>query len=172
MSLDVSWLRQRLILLNQNITDESAKQVIAGLLFCNRQQPGEEITMVIRSRGGTVYAALAIHDTMHSIESPVSTVGSGLVGGIATLLLAAGEQGRRYVKPTCTVLLPYLEQRPAVSQIQEAEITRLISRVHGCLFRYTRLTQADLEELKETPFTAEDAIQWGIADHVKESELD
>lgn len=128
--------------------------------------------MIIRSPGGVVSAAMGIHDTMCSIESPVSTVGSGIVGGIAALLLAAGTRGRRFVTPTCMVWLPWLVESNKTSQNQEVELLKLEEKIDGYIIQHTHMTNTDLDVLKETPISAEEMIRWGIADYIMESELD
>lgn len=97
--------RQRQVFVSGTIDDESAKAVIAQLLFLEHAEPGVPITVLINSGGGKVHAGLAIHDVMRSISSPVHTTCLGHCESMAAILLAAGEPGFRTALPNSRMMV-------------------------------------------------------------------
>ncbi len=98
-------LRYREVFINGSIDDESARHVIAQLLFLEREAPGTPIRVNINSSGGKVAAGLAIHDVMRSLSSPVRTTCLGHCSSMAAVLLAAGEKGERYAQPNARIMI-------------------------------------------------------------------
>ena len=86
---------ERIIFLGTQVDDTSANDIMAQLLVLEGLDPDRDITMYINSPGGSVYAGLAIYDTMQMITSPVSTVAVGVTASMGTVLLAAGAAGQR-----------------------------------------------------------------------------
>ena len=97
--------KSRHVFVTGSITDDSARAVIAQLLFLEDAAPGAPILMHINSGGGKVYAGLAIHDVMAAISSPVHTTCLGHCESMAAVLLAAGERGARYALPNSRVMI-------------------------------------------------------------------
>src|SRR6185312_2521204 len=87
------------------VTTDSANLLIAQLLFLESEDPDKEINLYINSPGGSVYAGLAIYDTMQHIRSPVSTFCVGMAASMAAVLLAAGEKGKRGALPHARILI-------------------------------------------------------------------
>ena len=98
-------LRDRIIFLSGEINDDIANLVVAQLLFLQGEDPEKDINLYINSPGGSVYAGLAIYDTMQYVKPAVSTVCVGLAASMAALLLAAGEKGKRYALPYSRILI-------------------------------------------------------------------
>jgi ATP-dependent Clp protease protease subunit len=96
-------LRDRIIFINRPIDDELASLVIAQLLFLQSEDPASDVSLYINSGGGQVTAGLAMHDTMRSLTCDVATIAVGLVGSMATILLAAGTPGKRQALPNATI---------------------------------------------------------------------
>lgn len=96
-------LRERIILVNGPIEDQAANLIVAELLFLASEQPEREINMYINSPGGVITAGLAIYDTMRSLRCPVATTCVGLAASFGTILLMAGDPGRRYALPHAKV---------------------------------------------------------------------
>ena len=96
-------LKERIIFLGTPINDQVANLIVAQLLFLDREDHEREIQMYINSPGGSIYAGLAIYDTMQQIRAPVSTYAVGVTASMGTVLLAAGESGRRYALPHATI---------------------------------------------------------------------
>jgi ATP-dependent Clp protease protease subunit len=92
-------MADRIIVLGTGITDDVANIVNAQLLFLEAEAPTEEITIYINSPGGSCYAGLAMYDIMQAIESPVSTIVTGIAASMAFVLTCAGDKGRRYALP-------------------------------------------------------------------------
>jgi ATP-dependent Clp protease, protease subunit len=96
-------LKERIILLGTPIDDQIANLIVAQLLFLEHEDPERDISLYINSPGGSVYAGLAIYDTIHSIRPNVSTVCVGMAASMATIILAGGTKGKRYSLPHSTI---------------------------------------------------------------------
>ena len=92
-------LRERIVLVNGQVEDQMANLIIAELLFLAAENSDREINMYINSPGGVITAGLAIYDTMRSIRSPIATTCVGMAASFGTVLLMAGDPGRRYALP-------------------------------------------------------------------------
>ena len=103
--IDAKILNERKVFLWGQVDDNSAKQVIERLLYLELMQPEKEIQLIINSPGGYVTSGFAIYDTMKSITSPISTICSGLAASMGSILLSAGEKGRRFVLPHARVMI-------------------------------------------------------------------
>lgn len=103
--IDAKLLGDRKVFLWGQVDDSSAKHVVERLLFLEMEDPGKEIQLIINSPGGYVTSGFAIYDTMKSISSPVSTICSGLAASMGSILLSAGEKGRRFVMPHARVMI-------------------------------------------------------------------
>ncbi|MGS2763257.1 ClpP family protease [Sinomicrobium sp. M5D2P9] len=96
-------LKERIVFLGSAIDDQVANVIVAQLLYLNSQDPKKQIDLYIQSPGGSVYAGMAIYDTMKMMSAPVSTVAVGFTGSMATALLTSGAKGRRYALSHATV---------------------------------------------------------------------
>ncbi|RKD92107.1 ClpP family protease [Mangrovibacterium diazotrophicum] len=103
--IDAKLLGDRKVFLWGQVDDHSAKHVVERLLFLEMEEPGKEIQLIINSPGGYVTSGFAIYDTMKSISSPVSTICTGLAASMGSILLSAGEKGRRFVMPHARVMI-------------------------------------------------------------------
>ncbi len=92
-------LRERIVLVNGPVEDQMANLIVAELLFLAAENSGREVNKYINSPGGVITAGLAIYDTMRSIRSPIATTCVGLAASFGTVLLMAGDPGRRYGLP-------------------------------------------------------------------------
>lgn len=99
------FLEQRKIFLWGAVMDESAKDIVNRLLYLEAVDPGKEITFYINSPGGVVTSGMVIYDTMKMISSPVSTVCMGLAASMGSILLSAGEKGKRFIFPSGRVMI-------------------------------------------------------------------
>jgi len=98
-------MMDRIIFLNTGVTEEVANIIISQLLFLNNVDKDREIKMYINSPGGSVYAGLAIYDTMHIINAEVATLCTGMAASMAAVLLAAGSIGKRSATPLARVMI-------------------------------------------------------------------
>jgi len=114
-------LRDRIVMVGGEIEPNMANSIVAQLLFLESENPNADISMYINSPGGDVSAGWAIMDTMQYIKSPVSTIGMGLVASMGSVLLAAGERGKRFVLPNTQVMI-HQPMAGAHGQITDMEI--------------------------------------------------
>ena len=98
-------LRDRIVMVSGPIETGMANTIIAQLLFLESENPNADISLYINSPGGDVAAGWAIMDTMRYIKPNVSTIGMGLVASMASVLLAAGEKGKRFVLPNTQIMI-------------------------------------------------------------------
>jgi len=165
-------LKERIIFLGTPINDQVANLIVAQLLFLNREDPEQEIQMYINSPGGAIYPGLAIYDTMQQIPAPISTFAVGWTASMGTVLLAAGEPGRRYALPHSTI-----HMHPAGGgaqgyapdvEIQYKELKRMQDLLHGVLSRHTGQTVEQIaEDFERDRFMdAHGAKEYGLVDDI------
>lgn len=102
--IDASHLEQRTVFLWGQVDDKSAKHVVDHLMYLDSLN-NEEIKLIINSPGGYVTSGFAIHDTMKAIKSPVSTISTGFAASMGSIILSAGEKGRRFIYPHARVMI-------------------------------------------------------------------
>ncbi len=165
-------LKERIIFLGTPISDQVANLTVAQLLFLDREDPDREIQMYINCPGGAIYPGLAIYDTMQQIHAPVSTFAVGWTASMGTVLLAAGEPGRRSALPHSTI-----HMHPAGGgaqgyapdvEIQYKELKRMQDLLHGILSRHTGQTVEKIaEDFERDRFMdAYGAKKYGLVDDI------
>ncbi|MDQ7029645.1 MAG: ATP-dependent Clp protease proteolytic subunit [Ardenticatenia bacterium] len=165
-------LKERIVFLGTPITDQVANLVIAQLLYLNRENPEREIQLYINSPGGSVYAGLAIYDTLQLLDAPVSTIAVGLTASMGTVLLASGTKGRRYALPNATIHMHQplggAQGQAAEIEIQAREILRLRARLNHILAHTTGQPLERIERDTDRDFylDAQAAKAYGIVDEV------
>ncbi|NUQ36990.1 MAG: ATP-dependent Clp protease proteolytic subunit [Caldilineales bacterium] len=165
-------LKERIIFLGTPINDQVANVIVAQLLFLNHDDPEQDIQLYINSPGGSVYAGLAIYDTMQMIPAPVSTWAVGVTASMATVLLAAGAKGKRYALPHSTI-----HMHPAGGgtqgytpdvRIQFKELERVQNSIFHILSQHTQQSfeqiEADFE--RDRYMYADEALKYGLVDHI------
>lgn len=165
-------LKERIVMLGTPVTSQSANLIVAQLLFLDREDSEKAIQLYINSPGGEIYAGLGIYDTMQAINAPVSTVAVGVAASFGTIILTAGEKGRRYALPNATIHLHQplggAEGQASDIVIRANEILRQKDLLYEILVKHTgqdidRITHdAD----RDVYFTAERAIEYGIIDKI------
>jgi len=105
MIFDKKFIEQRKIFLWGVVEDKSAKDITNRLLYLDAMDPGKEITFYINSPGGIITSGMVIYDTMKMIKSPVSTVCMGMAASMGSILLSAGEKGKRFIFPHGEVMI-------------------------------------------------------------------
>lgn len=103
--IDYKLLSQRKVFLWGMVDDNSAKHVVERLMYLELEEPGKEIQFIINSNGGYVTSGFTIMDAMKGISSPVSTICTGLAASMGSILLSAGEKGRRFILPHAKVMI-------------------------------------------------------------------
>ncbi len=165
-------LKERIIFLGTPVTDQVANLIVAQLLFLDREDSSQEIRMFINSPGGSVYAGLAIYDTMQMIKAEVSTFAVGVTASMGTVLLSAGEKGKRFALPhACVHLHPassgmqgYTEDVRRAFREQERLQTQLFILVGQSTGRDWREVEADFE--RDRYMDALEAKEYGLVDQV------
>ncbi|HMQ10776.1 MAG TPA: ATP-dependent Clp endopeptidase proteolytic subunit ClpP [Oligoflexia bacterium] len=169
-------LKERIIFLNSEINDDIANLVVAQLLFLESEDPDKEVFLYINSPGGVIYSGMAIYDTMQHIRCPVSTFCMGMAASMASVLLAAGEKGKRYALPHARVMIhqPLGGFRGQASDIdiQAKEILRLREELNGVLAYHTGqdIEQLEKDTDRDNYMTAKMAKDYGLIDEIVESQ--
>lgn len=167
-------LNERIIFLGTPVNDQIANLIIAQLLHLESEDPDKDIALYINSPGGSVYAGLAIYDTMQFIKPDVSTICIGIAMSMGALLLAGGAEGKRYSLPNSKVLIHQLSggfQGPAADiEIHAREALNLRKRLDEILAKHTGQPLEKVEKDTDRDFfmTAEEAKEYGIIDKVIE----
>jgi ATP-dependent Clp protease protease subunit len=168
-------LNERIVFIGQPVDDQIANLAVAQLLHLQAEDPDKDISMYINSPGGVIYSGLAIYDTMQYVKPDVSTICFGMAMSMGSLLLAGGAPGKRLVLPNARVLIHQpsggFEGQSSDIQIHAQEVLNLRKRVDEI---YAHHTGQDLERVhddmeRDRFFTAEQAVEYGLADRVIET---
>jgi ATP-dependent Clp protease protease subunit len=167
-------LQQRIIVLGAEVDDNIANRLCAQLLLLSAEDPRNDISLYINSPGGSVSAGLAIYDTMNLIPNDVSTLAMGLAGSMGQFLLSSGTPGKRFSLPHAQVLM---HQGSAGFGGTAADVEIYAGQLDRIGTLLTRLTAAQTGQSEETVeedsrrdrwFTAEEAREYGLIDHLVE----
>lgn len=167
-------LSERIIFLGTPINDQIANLTIAQLLHLESEDPDKDIALYINSPGGSVYAGLAVYDTMQFIKPDVSTICVGVAMSMGALLLAAGAPGKRYALPNSKILIHQLSggfQGPASDiEIHAREALSLRKRLDEILAKHTNQPLEKVEKDTERDYflSASEALEYGIIDKIIE----
>ena len=142
------------------------------MLWLDRENPDKEIQLYVNSPGGEIYPGLAIYDTMQMLRAPLSTIAVGWTASMGTVLLAAGQKGRRYALPHATI-----HMHPAGGgargyapdvEIQYKELKRMQDLLHNVLAKHTGQTVEKIAEDFDRDFfmDPEQAVEYGLIDEV------
>ena len=165
-------LNERIIFLGTPIDDEIANLTIAELLHLESEDPGKDISLYINCPGGSVYAGLAIYDTMQFVKPDVSTFCVGMAMSLAALLLAAGAKGKRLALPNAKILIhqPWggFEGQASDIDIHAREAIVLKRRMEEIIVQHTGQRPEKVSKDMERDYfmTSEEAVEYGIIDTV------
>ena len=172
-------LNDRIVFLGEAIDDAVANTVVAQLLHLESADPDKDISLYINSPGGSVSAGLAIYDTMNYIRCDVSTICMGMAASMASVLMAAGAPGKRFILPNAQIMIhqPMGGSGERTQQtdfeIIAKEMRKTRDRLEGILAKHTGQTiekvHADSE--RDNWMSAEEALAYGLADKVVASRL-
>ena len=168
-------LRERLIFLVGPVNDATANLVVAQLLFLESENPDKDISLYINSPGGSVYAGMAIFDTMQFVKPDVSTLCTGLAASMGAFLLAAGKKGKRFTLPNSRIMIHQpsggAQGQASDIQIQAREILDLRERLNRILSINTgqSMERIELDTERDNFMSAEDAVSYGLVDKVMTS---
>ncbi|WP_298040005.1 ATP-dependent Clp protease proteolytic subunit [uncultured Microbacterium sp.] len=171
-------LKDRIIWLGSEVRDENANEICAKILLLAAEDSEKDIYLYINSPGGSITAGMAIYDTMQFVPNDIVTVGIGMAASMGQLLLTAGTKGKRYITPNARVLLhqPHGGFGGTSSDIQTQ--AQLIVSMKNRLAQITAAqTGKSVEQINEDGdrdrwFTAEEALDYGFVDHIRESATD
>jgi ATP-dependent Clp protease protease subunit len=167
-------LKDRIIFIGTAIDDHVANLVIAQLLFLANQDPERDIKLYINSPGGSVSAGMAIYDTMQYIQPNVSTICIGIAASMASVLLAAGEKGKRFCLPNSEVMIHQVmggtQGQASDIKIHAEHILKIRDRLNQILVKHTgqKIAQIEKDTDRDYFMTAEEAVKYGLADKVIE----
>ena len=165
-------LKERIVFIGSEITDDLANLVVAQLLFLQSEDATKDVSVYINSPGGSVTAGLAIYDTMQFLKCDVVTYCVGQASSMAAVLLAAGAKGKRHALPGARIMIhqPWGGAQGTASDIhiQAQEILRLKDYLNGILAKHTGKTIKDVAKDTDRDFfmSAEEAAKYGLVDDV------
>ncbi len=168
-------LKDRIIFIGSEVSDDLANLVIAQLLYLQAENPESEISLYINSPGGSITAGLAIYDTMQFITSEVTTICVGQAASMAAVLLAAGASGKRFSLPNARIILhqPFggFQGQASDIAIQAKEIIRIRENINDILVKHTKQSKSKIQKDIERDFimTPEQALDYGLIDDIIKS---
>jgi ATP-dependent Clp protease, protease subunit len=165
-------LRDRVIFLVGPVTEQTANLVVAQMLFLESENPDKDIALYINSPGGSVYAGMAIFDTMQFIKPDISTICVGMAASMGAFLLAAGAKGKRFALPNSRIMIHQpsggSQGQAADIEIQAREILYLRERLNAILSERTGqpVERIGKDTDRDNFMSAEDAVSYGIIDKI------
>ena len=167
-------LNERIVFLGTPVDDQVANLIVAQLLHLESEDPEKDISLYINSPGGSIYAGLAIYDTMHFIKPDVQTMCMGVAMSMGSLLLAGGAKGKRFSLPNSGILIHQpsagFEGQSTDIEIHAKEILKTRKRIDGIYAKHTGKSEeqvrADME--RDRFFKPEEAVEYGLIDRVLE----
>ena len=167
-------LKERIIFLGDEVSDQSANVIIAQLLYLQFENKNQDISIYINSPGGSVTAGLAIYDTMQFVSCDIATYVLGQAASMGAVLASAGTKGKRYALPHARIMIhqPWGGTRGTTAdiEIQAAEIQRLKARLNRVLAHHCGQTVEKIEADCDRDFfmSALEAKEYGLVDEVIE----
>jgi len=165
-------LKDRIIFMGEQVTDDMANIIIAQFLFLESEDPDKDINLYINSPGGSITAGLAIYDTMQYVKSDITTICTGQASSMAALLLAAGSKGKRFALPHSRIMIHQpmgaTQGQATDIDIQAKEIIRLKQELNKILALHTGQDKEKLGSDSERDFfmSGQEALEYGIVDRV------
>lgn len=172
-------LKDRIIVLSDEVNDASASIIIAQMIFLESENPDKDIVFYINSPGGSTTAGLAIYDTMQYVKCDVSTICIGMAASMASVLLAAGTKGKRYALPNSEIMI----HQPSIAGGLKGQATdikiyadRIIATKRKFIEIFNEKTGQTLEKLevdmeRDYFMSSEEAKAYGIIDSILEKNI-
>lgn len=167
-------LKDRIIMLTEDVNHVTASSIVAQLLFLESEDPDKEISFYINSPGGSITDGMAIVDTIRYIKCPISTICVGMAASMGAVLLACGDKGKRFATPNSEIMI----HQPLISgglsgqateiKIHADHILRTRSRLNTLLSEQTGQDLATIEKDTERDnyMLAEEALKYGLIDGI------
>jgi len=168
-------LKERIIFVGTPIDDMVANSVVGQLLYLQSEDATKDISMYINSPGGSIYAGLAVYDTMQWLRPDISTVCMGMAMSMGAVLLTAGTKEKRYVLPNSTILIHQplggAEGQATDIEITAREILRLRRSLYEIISKHTGQTFERIQQDSDRNYylTAQQAIEYGLVDDILSS---
>lgn len=164
-------LKDRIIILSDEITDATANVVVGQLLYLDSLNH-DDISIYINSPGGSISAGMAIYDTMHLIKSDVSTICMGMAASMAAFLLSSGQKGKRYCLPNSEVMIHQplggAQGQATEIKIVAEHILKIKKKMNEMLANNTgqKLKTIEHDTERDNFMTADEALQYGLIDEI------
>ena len=165
-------LKDRIIFLGGEVTDDEANLIVAQMLFLEVDDPDKDISLYINSPGGSITAGMAIYDTMQYIRCDVSTICIGMAASMGAFLLAAGAKGKRRALPNGEILIhqPLGGARGQATEvaIHAEQLIKTREKMNRILAERTgqSVEQIALDTERDHYMTAEEALKYGLIDEI------
>jgi len=167
-------LNERIIFLGTPIDDQIANLIVAQLLHLESQDPDKDISIYVNCPGGGIYSGLAIYDTMQFVKPQIQTICIGVAMSMGSLLLAAGQKGKRFALPNSRILIHQpsagFEGQSTDIEIHAREILKIRQRIDEIYALHTGqpLEQVHTDMERDRFFKADQAVEYGLIDRVIE----
>lgn len=165
-------LKDRIIFMGEQVTDDMANIIIAQFLFLESEDPDKDINLYINSPGGSITAGLAIYDTMQYVKPDITTICTGQASSMAALLLASGSKGKRFALPHSRIMIHQpmgaTQGQATDIDIQAKEIMRLKQAINGLFALHTNQDVKKIRNDTERDYfmSGQEALEYGIVDKV------
>ena len=168
-------LNERIVFLGTPVNDQVANLIVAQLLHLESEDPDKDISLYINSPGGSIYAGMAIYDTMQFVKPDIQTMCMGVAMSMGSLLLTAGATGKRFSLPNSRILIHQpsagFEGPSTDIEIHANEIIKTRKRMDEIYAHHTGKSEeqvrADME--RDRFFKPEEAVEYGLIDRVLDS---
>jgi ATP-dependent Clp protease protease subunit len=165
-------LAERIVFLGTPVDDQIANLIVAQLIHLESEDPDADISLYINSPGGSVYAGLAVYDTMQFIRAPVSTMCVGIAMSMGALILAGGAPGKRYALPNAKILIHQVsggfEGQATDIEIHAREALSLRHRLDEILAKHTEqpIERVARDTERDYFMNPEEAKEYGLIDRI------
>jgi ATP-dependent Clp protease, protease subunit len=165
-------LNERIIFLGTPVTEDIANLIVAQLIHLESEDPDKDISIYVNSPGGSVYAGLAIYDTMQYIKPKVQTICVGVAMSMGALLLAGGAEGKRMALPNAKILIHQVSGgfsgQAADIEIHAREIIDIRRKLDEIIAKHTGqpLEKVSHDTDRDYFMSAEEAVEYNIIDRV------
>jgi len=168
-------MKDRILLIGEQISDPLANYIIAQLLYLQMTDPGKDVNIYINSPGGSVTAGLAMYDTMQFLTCDVNTYCMGIAASMGSVLLTSGTKGKRFCLPNAHVMI---HQVSGGAQGTASDVERTVEfmfslkkRLNGILAKHTGkpIEQVEIDSDRDKYMTAQQAMEYGLVDRVLEN---
>jgi len=165
-------LKERIIFLGSEVTDQVANRLCAQLLLLAAEDPDRDIYLYVNSPGGSVYSGMAIYDTMQYVSNDIATIAMGMAASMGQLLLCAGTRGKRYALPHARIMM----HQPSggiggtasdiAIQAEQMLYTKRMFQDRVAFHTGQTPEQIELDSDRDRWFTAQEALDYGFIDKV------